>query len=62
LITSTTASEINTVAQVGINGHQYCTYNPTADNSAIPVNPQFNQYNQPVTNAAASQGSVRTTV
>src|SRR5437763_13233490 len=54
LMISTTARAINTVAQVGINGHQYCTYSPTADSSAIPVKPQFNQYSQPVTNAAAS--------
>ena len=54
LMTNTTASAINTVAQVGINGHQYCTYSPTADSSAIPVKPQFNQYSQPVTNAADS--------
>ena len=54
LMISTTASAISTVAQVGINGNQYCTYSPTADSSAIPVNPQFNQYNQPVTNAAGS--------
>src|SRR6476661_7787101 len=54
LMINTTASAINTVAQVGINGNQYCTYNPTADNSAIPVRPQFNQYSQPVTNAADS--------
>ena len=54
LMINTTASAINTVAQVGINGHQYCTYSPTADSSAIPVKPQFNQYSQPVTNAADS--------
>jgi len=59
LITNTTAREINTVAHVGINGHQYWMYNPTADSSAIPVNPQFNQYNQPVTNAAASPKNSR---
>ena len=54
LITNTTARAINTVAQVGINGHQYCTYSPTADSSAIPVRAQLSQYIQPVTYAAFS--------
>ena len=49
LITSTTASAMSTVAQVGISGNQYWTYRPTADSSAIPVSAQFSQYIHPVT-------------
>ena len=51
LITSTTASAISTVAQVGISGNQYWMYSPTADSSAMPVSAQFSQYIQPVTKA-----------
>ena len=54
LITSTTASAISTVAQVGMVGIQYWTYRPTADSSAIPVRAQLSQYIQPVTYAAFS--------
>ena len=51
LTTSTTASAISTVAQVGIVGNQYCTSSPTAESSATPVSAEFSQYIQPVTKA-----------
>ena len=56
---NTTARAISTVAQVGIVGIQNWTYRPTADSSAIPVSPQFSQYNQPVTKAAFSPKNSR---
>ena len=48
LTTSTTASAMSTVAQVGICGHQYWMYKPTALSSAMPVSAQFVQYIHPV--------------
>ncbi len=59
LMVSTTASAMSTVAQVGIVGNQNWTYSPTAESSAIPVRPQFSQYNQPVTKAAFSPKNSR---